>query len=433
MHKATVTKPRTKTGKGVVFPFIFEKNGRTGRIKKWGEGKFGTHFRFAGEQMRNSFTSFEKAVQYLEREFNVLDTDRANSLSLNPLNADVRGYAELEQLLRNEGDGATLREAVTYYLAHHRGKKFAPQTAAASAEKFVASQTANGISPIQITTLEKHFRRFNRDFGTQKIDRITALEISDWLAKQKDEKSGRPWSAKTRTSNLGSLVSLSIFARDTLRAIPDVGKTEFQKVKRPKADERGAVEIYTPDEMRTLLVAAFENDLDLLPVLVIGAFQGLRPAEIHGEGAKRPPLTWEAFIWDDELLHVTGQKVRSKANRDIPLRNVTRTWLEPFHNLKGAIWTHVQAHSKKLISLRAEAKVRSIYDGFRHSYASYRIRQLKGHLPELAQEMGNSPREIINSYKRNVTDAEAEAWFAIKPPPNYAEKVRAALQLREAA
>jgi hypothetical protein len=67
------------------------------------------------------------------------------------------------------------------------------------------------------------------------------------------------------------------------------------------------------------------------------------------------------------------------------------------------------------------AGVKSIYDGFRHSYASYRIRHLKGNLPELAQEMGNSPKEIINSYKRNVTDAEANEWFNIMPPKEYAE------------
>ena len=63
--------------------------------------------------------------------------------------------------------------------------------------------------------------------------------------------------------------------------------------------------------------------------------------------------------------------------------------------------------------------MRRIPDGFRHSYASYRIRQLKANLPLLAEEMGNSPREIIRSYKRNVTDAEANAWFNVMPPENY--------------
>jgi hypothetical protein len=72
---------------------------------------------------------------------------------------------------------------------------------------------------------------------------------------------------------------------------------------------------------------------------------------------------------------------------------------------------------------RDRAKREQGSNGFRHSYASYRIRHLKGNLPELAQEMGNSPKEIINSYKRNVTDADADKWFNIMPPKDYAELI----------
>jgi hypothetical protein len=122
-------------------------------------------------------------------------------------------------------------------------------------------------------------------------------------------------------------------------------------------------------------------------------------------------------------LHIVGQKIRSKANRDIPLHAVTRAWLEPFKILQEEIWQYKQAYSKKMAALRAKAGVKSSYDGLRHSYASYRIRHLKGNLPELAQEMGNSPREIINSYKRNVTDADADKWFNIMPPKDYAELI----------
>jgi hypothetical protein len=194
-------------------------------------------------------------------------------------------------------------------------------------------------------------------------------------------------------------------------------------VRRPQKDERGEVEIYTPAEMEDRLLAALEYDIDMIPALVAGGFQGLRPAEFHAEGAKRPPLKWEAFIWSDNILHIVGQKIRSKANRDIPLHAVTRAWLEPFKVLQGEIWQYKQAYSKKTAALRAKAGVKSIYDGLRHSYASYRIRHLKGNLPELAQEMGNSPREIINSYKRNVTDADADKWFNIMPPKDYAELI----------
>ena len=72
-----------------------------------------------------------------------------------------------------------------------------------------------------------------------------------------------------------------------------------------------------------------------------------------------------------------------------------------------------------MLRLAKKAGVRRIYDGLRHSYASYRIRHLKGNLDQLAEEMGNSPREIIRSYKRNVTDAQANAWFDLMPPAHY--------------
>jgi hypothetical protein len=238
------------------------------------------------------------------------------------------------------------------------------------------------------------------------------------------------------------LLCLSIFARDTLQAIPDVGKTQFQKVGAAIIDPN-EVEIYTPDEIGNLLKAAIEHDIDLIPAIVTGAFQGLRPDEFHAENARqedkgngkrtRRPLTWEAFNWNDQLLHVTGQKVRSKATRDIPLHSVSQAWLAPFKKLRGEIWRFSSCYSERLKDLREKAKVSAINDGFRHSYASYRIRELKGNLEEVAAEMGNSPRQLIGHYKRNVTDQAAAAWFNCLPPKGYAKAIATALSLRQAA
>ena len=83
--------------------------------------------------------------------------------------------------------------------------------------------------------------------------------------------------------------------------------------------------------------------------------------------------------------------------------------------------------------VREKAKAPAIIDGFRHSYASYRIRVLKGSLEEVAAEMGNSPRQLIGHYKRNVTDEAAKAWFNCMPPEGYAETIARAFGLRRAA
>ena len=434
VHNPGVSKPRSKKESDAKCPYTFERNGRIGYIKKWAGGKYGTYFRFAGKKVANSFGNFDAAYLYLEREFSRLDTDRANSLALNPLNGDVRNYSELEQLLRTQGDGATLRDAVAFYLTHNKSRKLHPKTVTECIEIFLKHRKQKNITPLQIKTLTKHLHRFEKSFGKHQIHDIPTLDITNWLMDCKDEKTGKPWSVKTRSNVLSSLVSLSLFSQKTLGAILDMGQqNQFQKVDKPRKDRRGRyVDIYTPEEIEVLLNAAIEHDVDLIPIIAIGCFQGLRPFEIHGEDTDRPPLEWEAFRWNDKILYVTGQKIASKKTRQPKFKEVTQAWLEPFRGLTGPIWKYKQAHSKKMIVLRKKAKTRSIYDGFRHSFASYRIRELKGSLDLLAEEMGNSPAEIVNSYKYNVTDEEAEKWFNVFPPAGYAEEIKAVLSLRQA-
>ena len=433
--------PRSKTGNGIKFPYLFQKHGRVGRIKKWHD-KFGTYFRHAGKDHRSSFATFENALAHLSDEFSKLDNDRVNSQTLFPLKGDVQTYRELEELLRVQGNGASLREAVEFFLAYSESRRFNPKSASECIDDYLIHEKQSNVTPIHLKTLTRHLDRFREEFAQKKIHTISTIEITKWLANCADQNTGKPWSEKTRNNVRGSLLCLSIFARDTLQAIPDVGKTQFQKVGAAIIDPN-EVEIYTPDEIGNLLKAAIEHDVDLIPGIVAGAFQGLRPDEFHAENARqedkgdgkrtRRPLTWEAFNWHDKLLHVTGQKVRSNATRDIPLHPISRAWLEPFRKLSGEIWQRAHSYDKRLKKLRKKASVPAIQDGFRHSYASYRIRQLKGNLEELAAEMGNSPRQLVGHYKRNVMDEAAAAWFRSMPPEGYGRAIARALSLRQAA
>ena len=137
------------------FPHTFKRGGRTAKLKKWKGGKFGTYFH-GGEEYRNSFTRLERAMLYLDRELKGLDHDAANSIALAPLNGSVRTYRELEQLLRDKGDGATLREAVQYFLTHNPKRKFKPMAVADCISKHLADQKSINSSPSQIKTLQKH-------------------------------------------------------------------------------------------------------------------------------------------------------------------------------------------------------------------------------------------------------------------------------------
>jgi hypothetical protein len=118
-----VTNPRSPAeGR---FPFTFEKNGRTGKIYRLTKsGRFKSYFWYAASAHQDTFKTFEITFLYLERKFLILDANRANSLALNPFNGSVREYSELEQLCREKGGGASLREAVNFFIACHPARQF---------------------------------------------------------------------------------------------------------------------------------------------------------------------------------------------------------------------------------------------------------------------------------------------------------------------
>ena len=414
--------------KPVEFPFPVTRHGRTGEIYRLGNGTFKTHFRFGGTPRQNTFGSFDAAFLFLDKEFSTLDSNQANSRTLYPVSQNLQYYYDLEQRLRTEGNGETLAQAVDFLIARSRHGRFEPKTVSACMAAFLRYQETQGVTKIHGKTLKKHFKGFEKDFGFRLIHEISTQEITDWLASQVDPKAKKQWSVKTRRSVRGSLVSLSIYAQEQLKALPKNEKTEFQLVKNAKPDTKKPVEIYTPTELEKLLLKALETDIELLPGLIVGNFLGLRPYEFHAESLSRPPLTWEEFNWDDKVLHVTGQKVRTKSTRDIPIQPAAEAWLEPFKELTGSMWRYTKAYEDKMNALRRKAGVESLHDGYRHSYCSHRIRQLKQNFDLLAAEMGNSPREIQASYKRNVTDKQADAWFGLMPPADYQKKVAFALE-----
>lgn len=412
-------------------PIRFEKNGRSGKIYEIGDGRFKTYFKFGGKYWHKNFPTLDKAKQHLNNEFNTLDTNLAESESQYPLERDRKHYHELEQRLKKESESASLWQAVDFYIANHKKKKLIPHTVKESMNKFIASRLANGASPAQIKNLKKHCGRFAKFFGSRKIHDVDSSEIEKWLLEQRDEREKTPWEPKTRRNYRGSLVDMANYARRVLKAIPDNGgETEFQKVPTPKVPPKKEVEIYSPLDLEKLLVKALEEHIDFIPMIVLGGLLGLRPNECHGEEANRRRIQWEDFNWQDDYLAVWGQKINSKATRHVPISPNAMLWLKPFKSLKGNIWNGKSAYDNRFKAIRQLAGVNDVYNGLRHSFASFRYRKVKDP-DQMALEMGNSREEFFRSYRRNVTDADADSWFGVKPPRGYNPKIQAVLSSRK--
>ena len=148
-------------------------------------------------------------------------------------------------------------------------------------------------------------RRFCATFGNRIISGITVQEINSYLFESGDPRNGEAWSPKTRNNNRATIITLATYARDTLNALPENQlKTAFHKSLTTKQDNLEKVDIYSPNEIVQLLETAIRHDFEIIPVIVLGAFQGLRPFEAHGEQLKREKLSWSSFNWKRRIFTV---------------------------------------------------------------------------------------------------------------------------------
>jgi len=124
-------------------------------------------------------------------------------------------------------------------------------------------------------------------------------------------------------------------------------------------------EIFAVDDLRALLEASQRTELSVLPMLAIGAFAGLRDAEI-----KR--LEWDEVDLARGHIEVKAAKAKSARRRPIPIQPNLAAWLRPYSGLAGQVVPD-GARGKLNRVRKAAGLARWPKNGLRHSFASYRL------------------------------------------------------------
>jgi len=180
----------------------------------------------------------------------------------------------------------------------------------------------------------------------------------------------------------------------------------------PAAETEKANEIDAPPGILTvqqtarLLEAASP---ELLPYVAIGAFAGLRRAELER-------LDWSDVHFDDNLIEITAQKSKTARRRFVKIQRNLREWLLPFRKHKGIVTP--DNFPKRLDAARDAAGIDDWPDNaLRHSFASYHLAHFKD-AAALALEMGHTNSGLIfNHYRQLVRPKEAERYWNIRPAP----------------
>ncbi len=162
--------------------------------------------------------------------------------------------------------------------------------------------------------------------------------------------------------------------------------------------------ILTVQQTARLLEAASP---ELLPYVAIGAFAGLRRAEI-----KR--LDWSEIDFESGLIEVTAKKAKAARRRFVKIQPNLREWLLPLRKHSGKV-TPDDFRYLFLAARKAAGIKKWPSNALRHSFASYHLAHFKD-AAALALEMGHTDSGIIfNHYRQLVKPKEAERYWNIAP------------------
>lgn len=260
----------------------------------------------------------------------------------------------------------------------------------------------------QLADLKDRLKRFAQDFGDRPFPSITTAEIEAWLSSLRSLRNpGKLPEAPLLAPLSRNHYRASLHALFAYGAAPARAWSERNPVSdlEPEAVETGEPEAYTPEDAARIMQTAMEHKPELLPVLALGMFAGLRVSEA---------ITIDLGKLDHKAdeFRVTGKT----GPRLAPFTPACKAWLAILPRKKGKAWLQSpRTLVDEVQELFALAGVDQIDNGARHSFISYRTAEIRD-VARVADECGNSVSTIKNHYRKLVTADAAKRFFSIRPP-----------------
>jgi len=363
-----------------------------GVIYPTANGAFDAQFWHANKRHRKRLSTLAQAKAWLldvkttiEREETPLDTwaqrDAAKALGMLPEGVSLVDAAE-HYLRTAVAQSVTIREAVAALLSSHH----------------------EHLRPRSVQNLRLRLGRLVEDIGDRIIGEIRTADIEAWIA-------SLSVGPQSQINYLSTTHLLFDFAqrRDWCRANP------VARIPRPRVAPKDPG-ILSVEQAKGLLVNSQVNiGSGLLPIVALGLFLGIRPAE-----ARR--MTWEDIDWQQGHVLVGRESSKTRERRYGTLCPALRSWLMivPEEERAGPIAKLSGGIDKQLLAARRAAGIKDWpHDALRHSFCSYHL-ALHQDAAKTAFELGHArPTTLYRHYRNLVTSAEGEAYFALRPetPP----------------
>lgn len=363
--------------------------------------------KICGKRVRKQFASLSKAVLWLE---GWLKSRESSSATANEV-ADFNYY--LPQL---RDTGVSIGDLLHFYKKNFVATDSRKTLSTLQSELEEMLETGGKSKrPRYMDSIRTYGARIKRDLGDNTFaDEIKPQAALDWIKSMKV-------SGKTRQHYWRHLDRL------LARALQDAAiKTHPLRGFKPDEvaslldHEKAETEILTNKEVRQLLNFAKDQRIDLLPIIALGLFAGLRQSEAS-------QITWHEIDFESKLVTVPRTVAKGRNIRNAKITGYGSQWLALCEKTDGPLIRGSQNAFSIIFSrfVRRAGFQRWPHNAMRHTHASnfYAL-----HGAELTRmQLGHTDKneaQLFANYRALVKDKEAHSFFKIKPqtPPALYDK-----------
>jgi integrase len=310
----------------------------------------------------------------------------------------------------------------------------------AAVDAYEAAKTAEGLRPRSLQAIRTRCARFARDFEGRLICSITTAELSDWLLTlparrhrgaemRKAAMAGKPQQVGLLAKRNQRLALSGLFNYAKTRGwVRENPVTDASRPKPPKTRPG----ILRPGEVARLFAALEKAAPALVPFWAVRFFAGVREQECLR-------MDWSMIDLAAGEIHLPDTVTKTGHSRDVKIEPAAAAFLAPYAQPDGAIVTpsamarvyHLRKAWRVLQAEDEAAKKKAKQDGVeaprafpvpmpanaaRHSFATYHLAGFR-HAGETSIQLGHggSPELLHRHYKGIATEAEAKAFWSIRP------------------
>ncbi|HEV2328599.1 MAG TPA: tyrosine-type recombinase/integrase [Verrucomicrobiae bacterium] len=396
------------------------------RVENKGRESFTLSYHAAGKRVLKMFAGLDEAVAEGKSKATTLANGELDALHLRA--EDARVYVYCAQMAKSTGipldllvkdaveavkivDGKVSLLEMAKEFKRRKMHELPDKMLPVAVDEMIETRTKDGTGDAYVRVLKVYLNQLKESFNCQ-LRTVTTGQLADYLRNQ-------DVSARSKNNARATIGAFFKFCKERGWLPRDHEGIELV----PKFKEKPTdITIYSPWEVTQFLN---HSRPEMVPFLAIGAFAGLRSAEIER-------LDWSEVHLDDKFIEIKAAKAKTASRRIVPITSNLAKWLKdyvkdegrvvPFDNVNKQIGWLVEdtnlalkeAAKKDGKDPEKAKKVKWKKNALRHSFISYRVAEIQD-VAKVALEAGNSPQIIFQHYRELVQPKQAKEWFAIAP------------------